>query len=185
MIDDIAADADQRMGKTLDAMQAAFARIRSGRAHPSLLDGITVPYYGNEAPLNQVASVRVEDARTLLVAPWEKGLIPEIEKALLKSDLGLNPSSSQDVIHLPLPALTEESRRDLARQARQEAEAARIAIRNIRRDAIADIRELVKEKEVAKDDGRRGEEKMQAVTDRRVRQVDQTLATKEADLMEV
>ncbi len=185
MIDEIAADADERMGKTLDAMQSAFARIRSGRAHPSLLDSITVPYYGSDAPLNQVASVRVEDARTLVVAPWEKSLIPEVEKALLRSDLGLNPSSSQDVVHVPLPALTEESRRDLARQARQEAEAARIAIRNIRRDAIADIRELVREKEVAKDDGRRAEEKMQAITDRRVKKVDQALATKEADLMEV
>ena len=185
MIEEIAADANGRMGKTLEAMQAAFARIRSGRAHPSLLDGVSVPYYGNETPLNQVASVRVEDARTLVVAPWEKGLIPEVEKALLKSDLGLNPSSSDELVHVPLPALTEESRRDLARQARQEAEAARIAIRNIRRDAIADIRELVKEKEVAKDDGRRGEEKIQTITDRRVREVDQALAAKEADLLEV
>ena len=185
MIEEIAADANGRMGKTLEAMQAAFARIRSGRAHPSLLDGVSVPYYGNETPLNQVASVRVEDARTLVVAPWEKGLIPEVEKALLKSDLGLNPSSSDELVHVPLPALTEESRRDLARQARQEAEAARIAIRNIRRDAIADIRELVKEKDVAKDDGRRGEEKIQTITDRRVREVDQALAAKEADLLEV
>lgn len=185
MIDEIAADADERMGKTLEAMQAAFARIRSGRAHPGLLDSISVPYYGNETPLNQVASVRVEDARTLSVSPWEKSLIPEIEKALLRSDLGLNPTTSQNVIHVPLPALTEESRRGLARQARQEAEAARIAMRNIRRDAIADIRELLKEKEVAKDEGRRGEERVQAVTDRRIREVDQALEAKEADLMEV
>lgn len=185
MIDEIAADADERMGKTLDAMQAAFARIRSGRAHPGLLDSISVPYYGSETPLNQVASVRVEDARTLSVSPWEKSLIPEIEKALLRSDLGLNPTTSQNVIHVPLPALTEESRRGLARQARQEAEAARIAMRNIRRDAIADIRELLKEKEVAKDEGRQGEERVQAVTDRRIRGVDQALEAKEADLMEV
>ncbi len=185
MIGEITADADERMGKTLEAMQGAFARIRSGRAHPGLLDSVRVPYYGSEAPLNQVASVHVEDARTLSVSPWEKSLIPEIERALLKSDLGLNPTTSQDVIHVPLPALTEESRRDLARQARQEAETARIAMRNVRRDAIADIRELLKEKEVAKDDAHRGEERVQAVTDRRIREVDQALQSKEADLMEV
>lgn len=185
MIDEIAADADGRMGKTLDAMHGAFAKIRSGRAHPGLLDSISVHYYGSEAPLNQVASVRVEDARTLSVSPWEKSLIPEIEKALLRSDLGLNPTTSQDVVHVPLPALTEDSRRGLARQARQEAEAARIAMRNVRRDAIADIRELLKGKEVAKDDAHRGEERVQAITDRRIGEVDQALEAKEADLMEV
>ena len=185
MIDEIAADADERMGKTLDAMQGAFAKIRSGRAHPGLLDSISVPHYGSEAPLHQVASVRVEDARTLSVSPWEKSLIPEIEKALLRSDLGLNPTTSQNLIHVPLPALTEDSRRGLARQARQEAEAARIAMRNVRRDAIADIRELLKEREVAKDDAHRGEERVQAVTDRRIREVDRALEAKEADLMEV
>ncbi len=185
MIEEFTADADERMGKTIEAMQAAFARIRTGRAHPSLLDGIEVPYYGSDAPLNQVASISVEDARTLLVSPWEKSLVPAIQKAILKSDLGITPAASQDVVRLPLPALTEENRRELARQARQEAEAARIAIRNIRRDAISDIRELLREKEVAQDDARRGEEAVQQVTDRRVKAVDQALEAKEADLMVV
>ncbi|MDD9962423.1 MAG: ribosome recycling factor [Gammaproteobacteria bacterium] len=185
MIEEFTADADERMGKTIEAMQAAFARIRTGRAHPSLLDGIEVPYYGSDAPLNQVASISVEDARTLLVSPWEKSLVPAIQKAILKSDLGITPAATQDVVRLPLPALTEENRRELARQARQEAEAARIAIRNIRRDAISDIRELLREKEVAQDDARRGEEAVQQVTDRRVKEVDQALEAKEADLMAV
>ncbi len=185
MIEEFTADADERMGKTIEAMQAAFARIRTGRAHPSLLDGIEVPYYGSDAPLNQVASISVEDARTLLVSPWEKSLVPAIQKAILKSDLGITPAATQDVVRIPLPALTEENRRDLARQARQEAEAGRIAIRNIRRDAISDIRELLREKEVAQDDARRGEEAVQQITDRRVKEVDQALESKEADLMAV
>ena len=185
MIEEFTADADERMGKTIEAMQAAFARIRTGRAHPSLLDGIEVPYYGSDAPLNQVASINVEDARTLLVSPWEKSLVPAIQKAILKSDLGITPAATQDVVRLPLPALTEENRRELARLARQEAEAARIAIRNIRRDAISDIRELLREKEVAQDDARRGEEAVQQVTDRRVKEVDEALEAKEADLMAV
>lgn len=185
MIEEFTADADERMGKTIEAMQAAFARIRTGRAHPSLLDGIEVPYYGSDAPLNQVASISVEDARTLLVSPWEKSLVPAIQKAILKSDLGITPAATQDVVRIPLPALTEENRRDLARQARQEAEAGRIAIRNIRRDAISDIRELLREKEVAQDDARRGEEAVQQITDRRVKEVDKALESKEADLMAV
>jgi ribosome recycling factor len=185
MIEEFTADADERMGKTIEALQAAFARIRTGRAHPSLLDGIEVPYYGSDAPLNQVASISVEDARTLLVSPWEKSLVPAIQKAILKSDLGITPAATQDVVRIPLPALTEENRRDLARQARQEAEAGRIAIRNIRRDAISDIRELLREKEVAQDDARRGEEAVQQITDRRVKAVDQALESKEADLMAV
>ncbi len=185
MIEEFTADADERMGKTIEAMQAAFARIRTGRAHPSLLDGIEVPYYGSDAPLHQVASISVEDARTLLVSPWEKSLVPAIQKAILKSDLGITPAATQDVVRLPLPALTEENRRELARQARQEAESARIAIRNIRRDAISDIRELLREKEVAQDDARRGEEAVQQVTDRRIKAVDQALEAKESDLMAV
>ena len=185
MIEEFTADADERMGKTIEAMQGAFARIRTGRAHPSLLDGIEVPYYGSDAPLNQVASISVEDARTLLVSPWEKSLVPAIQKAILKSDLGITPAATQDVVRLPLPALTEQNRRELARHARQEAEAARIAIRNIRRDAISDIRELLKEKEVAQDDARRGEDVVQQVTNRRVKEVDQALEAKEADLMAV
>ncbi|MEM8767490.1 MAG: ribosome recycling factor [Pseudomonadota bacterium] len=185
MIEEIKQDADERMGKSLEVLASNFARIRTGRANPSLLDGIEVEYYGNPTPLNQVASITVEDARTLAISPWEKNLIPDLEKALLKSDLGITPSSTSELIRVPLPALTEENRKDLARQAKQEAENARIAIRNIRRDAIADIRELVKEKEVAEDEARRGEDEIQKLTDRRVGEVDQALAAKESDLMEV
>jgi ribosome recycling factor len=185
MIEEIKSDGDDRMGKSLAVLHEVFARIRTGRANPSLLDGISVEYYGNQTPLNQVASITVEDARTLVISPWEKSLISPIEKAILKSDLGITPASSSDVIRVPLPALTEENRRDLARQARHEAENARIAIRNIRRDAIADIRDLVKEKEIAEDDAHRAEDDIQKLTDRRVAEVEKLLETKEADLLEV
>jgi ribosome recycling factor len=185
MIEEIKQDADERMGKSLEVLTGHFARIRTGRANPGLLDGIEVDYYGNLTPLNQVASITVEDARTLVISPWEKNMIPELEKAVLKSDLGITPASSGDLIRVPLPALTEENRKDLARQAKQEAENARIAIRNIRRDAIADIRELVKEKEAAEDEAHRAEDDIQKLTDRRVAEVDAALAGKEADLMEV
>ncbi len=185
MIDEIYADADERMGKSVESLHAAFARIRTGRAHPSLLDSIDVSYYGTATPLNQVASISVEDARTLVISPWEKKLVPDIEKAILKSDLGITPNSTSDVVRVPLPALTEENRRDLAKHARHEAENARIAVRNIRRDAIGDIRELVKEKEAAEDDAHRGEEAIQKLTDKRVAEIDQLLAAKEADLMAI
>ena len=185
MIELIEDDADERMGKSIGTMQASFARIRTGRAHPSLLDPIEVPYYGTATPLNRVATIAVEEARTLVITPWEKNLIPQIEKAILKSDIGITPSGSKDAVRVPLPALTEENRRDLARQARHEAEAARIAIRNIRRDAIHDVRELLKEKEVAQDEERRAEQQIQTITDRRIKEVDTALAAKEADLMEI
>lgn len=185
MIEEIRQDADERMGKSLEVLASHFARIRTGRANPGLLDGIEVEYYGTLTPLNQVASVTVEDARTLVISPWEKNLISEIEKAVLKSDLGITPSSTSELIRVPLPALTEENRKDLTRQAKQEAENTKIAIRNIRRDAIADIRELVKEKEVAEDEAHRAEEEIQKLTDRRVAEIDKLLAAKEADLMEV
>jgi len=183
MIDEIRADADARMGKSVESLHTAFARIRTGRANPSLLDGIEVPYYGTDTPLNQMASVTVEDARTLVISPWEKKLVPEIERAILKSDLGLTPNSTSELIRVPLPALTEENRRDLAKQARHEAENARIAIRNIRRDAIGDVRDLVKEKEVAEDEAHRAEEAIQKLTDKRIGEVDKALEAKEADLM--
>jgi ribosome recycling factor len=173
------------MGKSIEALHTSFGRIRTGRANPSLLDGIEVSYYGTDTPLNQVASITVEDARTLAVSPWEKNLIPDIEKAILKSDLGITPASNKELIRVPLPALTEENRKDLARTARQEAESARIAIRNIRRDAIHDVRDLAKEKEVAEDAARKAEEKIQSITDRRIAEVDGTLEAKEADLMEI
>lgn len=185
MIDEILEDANERMGKSIESMQQAFAKIRTGRANPALLDTITVDYYGNATPLNQVASIGVEDGRTLTVSPWEKPLVPDIEKAILKSDLGITPVSAGDVIRVPLPPLTEENRRDLARLAKQEAENGRIAIRNIRRDAISDIRDLVKEKEATEDDARRAEERIQAFTDARVAEVDGALSAKEADLMEI
>ncbi len=185
MIELIEDDADERMGKSIATMHASFARIRTGRAHPSLLDPIEVPYYGTDTPLNRVATISVEEARTLVISPWEKNLIPQIEKAILKSDIGITPSSSSDAVRVPLPALTEENRRDLARQARHEAEAARIAIRNIRRDAIHEARELLKEKEVAQDEEHRAEQQIQTITDRRVKEVDTALAAKEADLMEI
>ena len=185
MINEIRADADERMGKSVESLHAAFARIRTGRANPSLLAGIEVPYYGTPTPLNQVASVSVEDARTLVISPWEKKLIPDIEKAILKSDLGITPNATSEVIRVPLPALTEENRRDLAKHARHEAENARVAVRNIRRDAISDIRELVKEKEVAEDDAHRAEEAIQKLTDKRIAEIDRVLEAKEADLMAI
>ncbi len=185
MIEEIKEDANQRMGKSLDVLAANFARIRTGRANPGLLDGIEVDYYGNPTPINQVATITVEDARTLAISPWEKNMIPDIEKALLKSDIGINPLSTGDLVRVPLPALTEENRRDLARHAKQEAENARVAVRNIRRDAIADIRELVKGKEVAEDDAHRAEDDVQKLTDRWIGKADSSLAAKEAELMEV
>ena len=185
MIEEIVEDANERMGKSLDSLQQAFAKIRTGRANPSLLDTVMLDYYGSPTPLSQVASISVEDARTLAVSPWEKPLIPEIEKAILKSDIGITPISTGDVIRVPLPPLTEENRKDLAKQARNESENARIAIRNIRRDAIADIRDLVKAKEASEDDARRAEDRIQGVTDARVAEADKALASKESDLMEI
>ena len=185
MIEEIKEDAAERMDKTLVALDAAFAKIRTGRAHPSLLDNISVDYYGTVTPINQVANITVEDGRTLLVAPWEKPMIPEIEKAILKSDLGLNPSTSSDNIRLPMPSLTEENRRDLTKIARSEAENARVAIRNIRRDANSDLKEYLKEKEITEDDERRGQDLVQQLTDNKVKQIDAALEAKEADLMEI
>lgn len=185
MIEEIKADADDRMGKSIAALHSTLGRIRTGRASPSLLDGIEVPYYGNDTPLNQVASVTVEDARTLVISPWEKNLVPEIEKALLKSDLGITPASSGEVVRVPLPALTEENRRDLTRQARGEAETSRVAVRNIRRDAIHHIRELVKDKELAEDEAHRAEEDIQKLTDKRIGEIDAMVEAKEVDLMEI
>ena len=185
MIEEIKEDAAERMDKTLVALDAAFAKIRTGRAHPSLLDNISVDYYGSATPINQVANITVEDGRTLLVAPWEKPMIPEIEKAILKSDLGLNPSTSSDNIRLPMPPLTEENRRDLTKIARSEAENARVAIRNIRRDANSDLKEYLKEKEITEDDERRGQDLVQQLTDNKVKQIDAALEAKEADLMEI
>jgi len=185
VINDIKQDAEERMNKTLASLDSALAKIRTGRAHPSLLDGITIDYYGTSTPLNQVANIIVEDARSLLISPWEKPLIQAIEKAILKSDLGLNPSSNSDNIRLPMPPLTEENRRDLAKIARSEAENARVAIRNIRRDANSDLKEYLKEKEITEDEERHGEELVQKLTDAKIKSVETCLEAKEADLMEI
>ena len=184
MIEDIRQDAEERMDKSLLSLDVAFARIRTGRAHPSLLDGISVNYYGSDTPLNQLANITVEDARTLVISPWEKPIIPDVERAILKSDLGLNPSTSSDNIRLPMPPLTEENRRDLIKVAKAEAEHARVAIRNIRRDANSDLKDYLKEKEITEDEQRRGEDLVQKLTDAKVKQIDSALDTKEADLME-
>ncbi|MDG2071215.1 MAG: ribosome recycling factor [Pseudomonadales bacterium] len=185
MIEDIKDDAEQRMDKSLEALESAFSRIRTGRAHPGILDGVLVSYYGNDTPINQMANVSVEDGRTLLITPWEKSSVGAIEKAILKSDLGLNPSTASENIRLPMPPLTEENRRDLTKIAKTEAEQARVAIRNIRRDANNDLKEFLKEKEITEDDERKGAELVQKLTDVKIKKVDSMLETKESDLMEI
>lgn len=183
MIEEIKEDAETRMQKSLVALETAFAKIRTGRAHPSFLDSVNVDYYGNHTPLRQMANVNVEEGRSLVIVPWERAMIPVIEKAILKSDLGVNPSSSGESIRISMPPLTEENRRDLAKIARSEAENARISIRNIRRDANGDIKDFLKEKEISEDEARRGEELIQKVTDEMIKAVDQALGRKENDLM--
>lgn len=185
MINEIKADAEKRMTKSLEALGSAFNKIRTGRAHPAILDSVMVNYYGQETPLKQVASVNVEDNRTLTVSPWEKNLIPTIEKAIMSSDLGLNPATSGDLIRVPMPMLTEETRREMVKQAKADAEHARVSIRNARRDANNDLKDLEKEKEISEDDQRRGEDEIQKLTDRFIAEVDKMLKAKEEDLMEV
>lgn len=185
MIDDIKKDAVGRMAKSVEALTHELAKIRTGRAHPSLLDHIMVTYYGSEMPIRQVANVIAEDARTLAVTPWEKGMVQAVEKAIMQSDLGLNPNTAGTVIRVPMPALTEERRRDLIKVARHEAEHARVAVRNIRRDANAELKELVKEKMISEDDEHRGQEIVQKLTDQYVKEVDGVLAAKEDDLMSI
>lgn len=185
MINDIQQDAQQRMQKSLESLEQAFSKMRTGRASVGILDGIEVEYYGNPTPLNQVANVAVADSRTLTVTPWEKDMIPVVEKAILTSDLGLNPATAGTVIRVPMPPLTEERRKDLIKVVRGEAEQGRVAIRNIRRDANNSLKELVKEKEISEDDERRGSDSVQKLTDKFVAQVDELLAKKEKDLMEI
>lgn len=185
MIEDIIRDAESRMGKSTESLVHDLTKIRTGRAHPSLLDHVTVDYYGSEVPVNQVANIAIEDARTLTVTPWEKQMVQVIEKAIMTSDLGLNPSTAGTVMRIPLPPLTEERRHDLIRVVRQEAEGARVAVRNIRRDANSDIKALLKEKEISEDDERRAEEQIQKLTDRFVAEVDKLLGEKEAELLEI
>jgi ribosome recycling factor len=185
MINEILKDAEDRMNKAVASVESAFKKIRTGRAHPSILDPVKVNYYGTETPLNQVANITVEDARTLGISPWESNLVPEIEKAIFKSDLGLNPSTSGGLIRIPMPALTEETRKNYFKQAKNEAENGRIAIRNIRRDANGSLKDLVKEKEISEDEERRGQDQVQKVTDKYVALVEERLAAKEKDLMEI
>jgi len=183
MISDIQQDASVRMGKSVEALQKAFTKIRTGRAHPSLLDQILVSYYGADTPLSQVANVSVEDSRTLKVSPWEKDMTQAIEKAIMTSDLGLNPTTQGMSIRIPLPPLTEERRRDLVKVVKNEAEHGRIAIRNIRRDANSEIKEALKEKMISEDDAHAGEEKIQQITDKFIKEVEKHLEIKEADLL--
>ena len=185
MINDIISDSKKRMQKSIESLQQELAKLRTGRAHPSLLEHIQINYYGNSTPLKQVASVNVENARTLMVTPWEKDMVPEIEKAILKADLGLNPSTAGTVIRIPMPPLTEERRRSLTKVVREEAERARIAIRNIRRDANSDFKELLKEKEISEDEDHKAQASVQKVTDEFVAKVDEVSAAKEKDLMEI
>ena len=185
MIDDIQSDAEERMEKSLEALGQNFNKIRTGRAHPSILDGIRIDYYGAETPLKQMASINVEDARTLAVSVFDKSITPNVEKAIMKSDLGLNPSTAGDVIRIPMPMLTEETRKGYIKQARAEAESARVSIRSARRDANGMLKELVKEKEISEDDERRGQDQIQKLTDAFVAKVDAALGAKEADLMEI
>ncbi len=185
MIDEIIKDARERMDKSLHSLESAFNKIRTGRAHPGILDSVMVPYYGTDTPIQQMANVTIEDARTIAVSPWEKKLLPEIEKAILKSDLGLNPSNNGDVIRIPMPALTEETRKEYTKQAKQEAENARIAIRNIRRDANSHTKDLLKEKEISEDEERRAEQSIQKLTDSFIEKVDAKYAEKESDLLTI
>ena len=178
-------DAGSRMSKSVASLQTELTKIRTGRAHTSLLDHITVEYYGSQVPLSQVSNVGVEDSRTLTITPWEKDMVPVIEKAIMGSDLGLNPATAGTVIRVPLPPLTEERRKDMIRIVRNEAEGGRIAVRNIRRDAMHDVKELLKEKMIGEDEERRAETEIQAITDKYIAEIDEVLAVKEAELMEI
>lgn len=185
MIEDIVKDTEQRMEKSLNSLELAFNKIRTGRAHPSILDTVMVSYYGADTPLNQLANVTVEDGRSLVVVPWERALIGEVERAIMKSDLGLNPSSNGESIRVPMPALTEETRKEYTKQAKAEAENARVAIRNIRRDANGSVKDLLKDKAISEDDQRRAEERIQKITDKNIALVDSHFATKETDLLSI
>ena len=185
MVGDVKKSAEQKMKKTLEALKADLGKVRTGRAHTGILDHITVDYYGNETPLNQVANLSLLDARTIGVSPYEKKMAAAIEKAIRNSDLGLNPATVGDVVRVPMPALTEERRKDLIKVVRGEAENARVAVRNVRRDANHHLKELVKDKKISEDDERRGEADIQKLTDQCIGEIDKALQIKEADLMAV
>lgn len=185
MINDIKKAAEQKMQKSVEALKTDFGKVRSGRAHAGLLDHIMVDYYGTPTPINQVANVTLPDARTIGVVPWEKKMLSAIEKAIRDSDLGLNPMTVGETVRVPMPPLTEERRRELAKIVKNEAESTRVAMRNVRRDANAQMKELLKDKQISEDDDRRGQEEIQKLTDRYIAEVDKLLQAKEAELMAV
>ena len=185
MVEDIQKDAERRMGKSVQTLEGGFRRLRTGRAHTGLLEHILVEYYGSEVPISQVATLTAEDARTLTVTPWEKEMAPIIEKVILTSDLGLTPVSTGTVIRVPIPAMTEERRKDLVRVVRNEAEESRIAVRSIRRDVLGDIKELLNDKLITKDDDHRVRDEIQKITNRYVDNINNLLKDKEAEIMEV
>ena len=184
MINEIKTDGESRMQKSIEALEAAFSKLRTGRAHPGILSGVMVSYYGSDTPLNQVASINVEDSRTLLVQPFERSMVQAVDKAIREADLGLNPMTA-DVIRVPMPALTEETRRDMQKIARNDAEQTRISVRNIRRDMLSDIKDLLKDKEISEDDERRAADDIQKLTDKFSATIDSRLEKKESELMEV
>jgi ribosome recycling factor len=185
MLDDLKKDAQARMGKCVQTFQADLKKLRTGRAHPSLIDHLKVEYYGSEVPLQQIATINVEDARTLTVSPYEKTMVGAIEKAIHKSDLGLTPMTAGTVIRVPLPPMTEERRRDVTKVVRHDAEHARVAVRNVRRDVMADIKQMLKEKLISQDEERRAETDVQKFTDKYIADVDQLLAAKEKEILQV
>ena len=184
MMNEIKKNADKRMDKSVVSLSLAFKKLRTGRAHTGLLEHLTAEYYGAEVPLTQVANVAVEDSRTLTVTPWEQQMIPVIEKAIMNSDLGLTPMTAGNVIRVPLPVLTEERRRDLARLVKQDAENARIAVRNIRRDALHDLKELLKEKKISEDDERRVHQEIQDLTDQHTTEIGKISEKKQQEIMD-
>lgn len=185
MINEIKKDAQERMKKSVESLGGAFAKIRTGRAHPSILDSVMVSYYGSDTPLKQVANVNVEDSRTLALTVFDRSMIQAVEKAIMTSDLGLNPATAGTTIRIPMPALTEETRKGFTKTARSEAENARVAVRNIRRDAISSLKDLQKEKEISEDEERRAADDVQKLTDKYIAEIDKALEAKEADLMAI
>jgi ribosome recycling factor len=185
MLEDTKKEARERMAKCVQAFQGDLKKLRTGRAHPSLIEHLKVDYYGSDVPLQQVASIAVEDGRTLVVSPWEKTVVQAIEKAIFKSDLGLTPMTAGTVIRIPMPALTEERRREITKVLRHDAESARVAVRNVRRDVMTDVKEMLKKKTISQDDERRAETEIQKLTDKHVADIDQLLAAKEKEVMQV
>jgi ribosome recycling factor len=185
MLEEIKKDARERMSKCVQTFQSELKKLRTGRAHPSLIEHLRIDYYGSEVPLQQVASIAVEEGRTLVVSPWEKSVVQAVEKAIFKSDLGLTPMTAGTVIRIPMPPLTEERRREITKVLRHDAENARVAVRNVRRDVMTDIKDLLKEKKISQDDERRAETDIQKLTDKHVADIDQLLAAKEKEVMQV